>query len=102
MFSGVCGLLQGEGGRAPTRQGGSLHKGVSEPRQEEEGVHREEESAGGEAEWIANQSISQLSKQIKEMGAGFSLSGKRVGTQGEREKGLQNPCAGGLELKKSA
>lgn len=53
--------------------------------------HREEESAGGEAEWIANRSISQLSKQIKEMGSGFSLSGKGVGTQGEKEKGLQNP-----------
>lgn len=37
----------GEGDRAPTRQGGSLHKGLSEPRQEEESVHREEESAGG-------------------------------------------------------
>lgn len=107
MVSHVCGLFEtgvrGKGG-AELQQSkeGACIKGYQSPgRRRRMSIGRKSQQRGG-AEWIANQSISQLSKQIKEMGAGFSLSEKRVGTHGEREEGLQNLCAGKLEFKKSA
>lgn len=95
VVSRVCGLLGG-GGAAELQQGkeGACTKEYQSPGRRRKVSTGRKSQLGGGAEWIANRSISQLSKQVKEMGAGFSLSVKGVGTHGEREEGLQNPCAG--------
>lgn len=87
MASGVCwGVV-----RAPTRQSGALHRGVSEPRQEEVSVHTRKSQLGvWGAELVTKRSVGQLSKQIKEMGAWFLIP--RGGRYAWRKGGsLLNP-----------